>query len=451
MKNIINYLILSICFGVFTSNAQESQSAILKNFESGNYAVYKLNDKKKFEKIKKTWPVEITKQGDNVSKVLVKRAGILDELFEADVPGYPAYFAFKNFRLSFINDYGVYYEWNGKQQATTKYILVKPGGSFSGNPETINKNIAAYATATFKNQTGARANVKEAKAGLAEAERKINSIEGKDVTKIEIQLVSKPSKVAHFSEAIKYGVIATLKDGSQFKTPNLGGKIPWEDFKLSNKGCSNTIDEVRVDENASKIPNDEILIQVASKYNASLNASKSIATTNDISIQVNRNGFYGADRAKATNTATFGASQRGGNGHKLTIKVKTVKHKQTGISINKIEVYDETKGELIAQYKLTPSTELIINSNGGKGQWGSDGSSNSFPNGDNGGNGGNGGDVTIIKDPSVSKINITVNNKGGKGGRGGRKYNLNGTTGSVGSTGSNGNTITQTKSVSLKY
>lgn len=451
MKNIINYLILSICFGIFTSNAQESQSTILKNFESGNYSVYKLNDKKKFEKIKKTWPVEITKQGDNVSKVLVKRAGILDELFEADVPGYPAYFAFKNFRLSFINDYGVYYEWNGKQQATTKYILVKPGGSFSGNPETINKNIAAYATATFKNQTGARANVKEAKAEIAEAERKINSIEGKDVTKIEIQLISKPSKVAHFSEAIKYGIVATLKDGSQLKTSNLGGKIPWEDFTLSNKGCSNTIDEVRVEENASKIPNDEIVIQVASKYNASLKDSKSISTTNDVSIQVNRSGFYGADRAKATNTATFGASQRGGNGHKLTIKVKTVKHKQTGVSINKIEIYDETKGELIAQYKLTPSTELIINSNGGKGQWGSDGSSNSFPNGDNGGNGGDGGDVTIIKDPSVSKINITVNNKGGKGGSGGKKHNLNGTTGNVGATGSNGNTNTQTQSVSLKF
>ncbi|PHS66883.1 MAG: hypothetical protein COB12_05485 [Flavobacterium sp.] len=451
MKNIINYLILSICLGIFTSNAQESQSTILKNFESGNYTVYKLNDKNKFEKIKKTWPVEITKQGDNVSKVLVKRAGILDELFEADVPGYPAYFAFKNFRLSFINDYAVYYEWNGKQQATTKYILVKPGGSFNGSPEIINKNIAAYASATFKKQTGARANVKEAKAEIAEADRKINSIEGKEVTKIEIQLISKPSKVAHFSEAIRYGVIVTLKDGSQLKTPNLGGKIPWEDFTLSNKGCSNTIDEVRVEENASKIPNDEIVIQVASKYNTSLKDSKSINTTNNISVQVNRNGFYGADRAKATNTATFGASQRGGNGHRLTIKVKTVKHKQTGISINKIEIYDETKGELIAQYKLTPSTELIVNANGGKGQWGSDATSNNFPNGDNGGNGGNGGDITIIKDPSVSKINITANNKGGKGGRGGKRYNLNGTTGNVGSTGNNGNTNTQTKSVSLKF
>jgi len=451
MKKFKITLLLFFIIGGLSVKGQESQSTILTKFESGNYTVYKLNKKKKFEKIKKTWPVEITKQGGNVSKVLVKRAGILDELFEADVPGYPAYFAFKTFRLSFIKDYGVYYEWNGKQQATTKYVLVKPGGSFIGNPETINKNVATYATATFKKQTGARANVKEAKAGLAEAERKINSIEGKEVSKIEIQLLSSPSKVAHFSDAVKYGIVANLKDGSQLKTPNLGGKIPWEDFKLSNEGCSNTIDEVRVEESASKIPNDKIVIRVASKYNASLKDSKSINTTNNVSVQLSRNGFYGADRAQATNKSTFGASQRGGNGNSLTIKVKTVKHKQTGASLNKIEVYDETKGEMIAQYKLTPSTELIINSYGGKGQWGSKGGSDAFPNGDNGGNGGNGGNITIIKDPSVSKLNITVNNSGGKGGRGGKRYNLNGTSGSEGSTGTNGKINTQNKSVTLKF
>ena len=303
----------------------------------------------------------------------------------------------------------------------------------------------------LKTQTGARANVKEQKAELAEAERKINSLEEKAVSKIEIQLVTNPSKVAHFSDAIQYGIIATLKDGSILKTPNLGGKIPWEDFTLSHEGSSNTIDEVRMEEDASKVPNDQIVLNVTVKYQTSIKASKSINTTNDVSIRVSQNGFYGADRAKATNRATFGASQRGGDGDQILIKVKTVKHKQTGISINKIEIYNETDRKLIAQYKLTPSTELTINSNGGKGQWGSKGSSSSFPNGDNGGNGGNGGNVTIIKDPSVTTLNITVNNNGGKGGNGGKRYNLNGTTGSVGSTGNNGTTNNQTKNVSLKF
>ena len=157
-------------------------------------------------KVGKPWPVVITKQGDNVSEVLVKRSGILDEPFAPDVPGYPAYFAFKDLRLSFLNDYAVYYEWNGKQEATTKYVLVKEGSNFNLDPGATNQLVATYATATFKNQTSARDNVKAEKAELAEAERKANSLEEKAVAKIEIQLASQPAKVAHFSEAIKYGV-----------------------------------------------------------------------------------------------------------------------------------------------------------------------------------------------------------------------------------------------------
>ena len=451
MKLNINTLVIFICFGIFSVQAQESQNDILQNFDSGSYAVYKVTDKKKFEKVKKAWPVEITKNGNSVASVLVKRSGILDESFAPDVPGYPAYFAYKTYRLSFMKDYAVYYEWNGKQQAKTKYVLVKPGGSFSGKWEDTNTNIANYATATFKNQSGARANVKEAKAKMAEADRKANSLENKAVAKIEIQLISKPSKVAHFSEAIDYGVVATLKDGSQLKTNNLGGKLPWEDFKITNQGCSSTSERVKVDEDASQIPNDEVVLQIASVFHPALKAKKAIPTTNDVSIQVNRNGFYGADRARATNTATFGASQRGGDGHALVVKIKTVKHKQTGAALNKIEIYDNYDRKTVANYKLSPSTELIINANGGNGQWGSDGSSGSFPNGDDGGKGGHGGDVTIIKDPSVSEVNITVNNNGGKGGKGGKRYNINGTSGATGASGNKGTTTTQTKTITLNF
>ena len=174
-------------------------------------------------------------------------------------------------------------------------------------------------------------------------------------------------------------------------------------------------------------------------------------TTNDVSIQASRNGFYGADRAQATNRVTSSTGQRGGNGHNLTVKVKTVAHKKTGAKLNKITIYDESKRETVASYKLTPSTQLIINVNGGKGQWGSDGTSNTFPNGDNGGAGGNGGDVTIIKDPSVSEFNITVNNKAGNGGPGGKRHDMSGTTCRTGASGNKGNTTTQTQSVQLNF
>jgi len=444
---IIAMFLLSITNSVL---GQENQNVILKNFESGKYTVYKLNAKKKFEKVKKMWPVEITKQGTNVSKVLVKRAGILDELFEADIPGYPAYFGFNNYRLSFIKNYAVYYEWNGKQQAKTKYILVKSGGSFSGNLEAVNKSIASYAIATFKNQTGARANVKEAKAELAETERKINSLEGKLVKKIEIQLLSNPSKVAHFSEAIKYGVIATLKDGGILKTSNLGGKIPWDDFVLTHEGASNTVDEVRVDENAANIPNDLIKLKITSKYHSSLKASKSINTTNDLSIQVNQNGFWGWERHKYMTVFQGVDGQHAGRADNLVVKVKTVSHKQTGVKINKIEIYNTTDEKLVAQYKLSPSTELIINAKGGQGAKGSKGRK-SDNKGGNGGNGGAGGNVTIIKAPSVLKCNITINNHGGKGGNGGAPYYSSGIKGDRGVSGDNGKIINQVKKVVLKF
>ncbi|MCH9659461.1 MAG: hypothetical protein K0U54_00975, partial [Bacteroidetes bacterium] len=421
-------LLIFLCF-VHNSYAQQNQNEILRNYDSGDYNVYKVTDKKKFEKVKKTWPITITKNGDGVAEVMVKRSGILDESFAVDVPGYPAYFGFNVYRLSFLKNYVAYYEWSGKQNAKIKYIFVPVGKSFSGNWEKTNIEVATYAKAIFANQTNARADVKQEKAAMAEADRKANSLEGKQVSKIEIELTNIPQKVAHFSEAINFGVIAILKDGSKAKTPNLGGKLPWSDFKMNHIGCSNTTEMVRVEEDASKIYNDEIVLKVASVFHPSLKAQMAFSTTNDISIQVNRNGFRGSERHIATKKAVFGASQRGGNGHNIRIKVKTVKHKKEGISINKIEVFDENEGNVIARYKLTPETTLIVNVNGGAGQWGSKGSSNAFPNGDHGGAGGNGGNVTVIKDPSVSKFSLTVNNKGARGGDGGARYNLNGTNG----------------------
>lgn len=449
MKQITTFLILFLCVGSLI--AQQNQNEILQNYSSGAYTVYKVTAKKKFEKVKKAWPIEITKNGGAITQVLVKRSGILDENFEADVPGYPAYYGFNVYRLSFLKNFAAYYEWNGKQEAKIKYVFVKQGSSFSKSWEDTNQEVAAYAIEIFASQTNARADVKKEKVALAEADRKTNSLEGKAVSKIEIVLVNNPSKVAHFSKAIDYGVVATLKDGSQTKTPNLGGKLPWSDFETNNIGCSNTQERVRVEEDAAKIPNDEVLIKVISKYHPALKAQKALPTTNDLSLQVSRNGFRGSERHTATKTAVFGASQRGGNGHTLTVKVTAIKHKKNETTLHKIEVYDESEGKTIARYKLTPETALIINANGGNGQWGSDGTSNAFPNGDKGGAGGNGGNITIIKDPSVKNITITVHNKGGNGGAGGKRFNLNGSSGSKGNAGANGKTTTQTKAVTINF
>lgn len=448
MKNLV--LLIAFLFVALFSKAQESQLDIIKNFDSGNYTVYKVADNKKFEKVNKKWPIEINKSGDKVSSVLVKRSGILDEVFKADVPGYPAYFAFNAARLTFMNGYAVYYEWNGKQEATTKYVFVKDGGNFNSDLKETNLAIAKYASATFKNQTDARANVKVAQEEEAEAERLANSLQNKQVSKIEIKLVKQPTQVAHFGEPIKYGVEATLKDGSTLKTPNLGGKLPWSDFDLSHKGASNTIDEVRVDENAASLTEDAVVLNIISKYHPTLKASEKLNTTNDVTIQINHNGFNGRDRGSHMTVFQGVDGQNAGNGDQLTIKVKAVSHKQTGAKINKIEIYNETLKKVVARYKLTPNTELTINVKGGSGMNGLKGRKSETVGG-KGGNGGNGGDVTIIKDPSVSSANITVNNQGGKGGNGGAPFHNTGSKGGDGRSGGNGAITDKTESVTLNF
>jgi len=440
----VNLLILVLLS--YGSYGQESQIQILENFESGSYSVYKVADKK-LQAVSKPWPVQINA---GASQVTVKRAGIIDEVFKPDVPGYPAYYAYKVFRLTFINDYAVYYEWNGKQQATTKYVLVKPGGKLDGKLDDVNRDVADYAKATFKNQTNARADVKEQKETLAEAERLANSLENKQVSKIEIKLVSQPEKVAHFSEAIRYGVVATLANGEKLSTPNLGGDIPWSDFKLTNKGCSNTAGEARVDEDADQLINDEVVLQVSSVYQAKLTAKKSIPTTNDVSIQVNQNGFWGHERHKYMTVFQGVDGQHAGPGDNLIIKVQTVKHSQTGVSLNKIEVFNQTKNKTIARYKLTPNTTLTINAKGGQGMNGSKGRKSESVGG-NGGNGANGGQVTLLKDPSVKQLNIIINNQGGKGGKGGAPYYSTGKMGHTGNSGSDGLLTTRVESINLNF
>ena len=453
MRFFLTFLV-ALFFGL-SSSAQKNQNEILANYASGKYGVYKVEkvsyDTYKMVPVKKQWPIEFTKSGNNITNVLVKRSGILDENFIPDVPGYPAYFSYSTYRLSFIDGLGVYYSWNGKGHATTKYVFVKTGSSLKLKYEELNTKVADYANAVFKGQTSARANVKEKKAELAEIERKENSLQGKQVNKIEIKLVNKPSKIAHYSDAINYGIIATLKDGTQLKTPSLGGKLPWDDFNLQHKGCSNTIDKVQVDVDAKTLTQDRISLVAVSKYHPTLKAEKHINTTNDLDFQVAKNGFHGSNRHNATNTTVIGRSQRGGNGHNLTIKVKKTTHKQTKVPLLKVEVFDKTENTIVGRYKILPSTQISIYSNGGPGQWGSDGSSSNYPNGDKGGSGGNGGNITIIKDPSVSVFNITVENKGGNGGSGGKRYNINGSNGDRGNTGQKGIFKTITKSVTLNF
>jgi hypothetical protein len=426
--------------------AQQSQHEILKDYESGSFSVFKINEKGKFEEIKKKWPIQLSKSDENTTGVLVKRAGILDENFKPDVPGYPAYYLFQTFRLTFQPNYVAYYTWDARRfQAKAKYVFVKVGSSLNLKPEELNAKVSAYCKATFTQQTSARADVKDAK--LTELAK--YSIKGKEVAKIEVKLLNKPSSVAHFSPAIEYGVIATLKDGQVFKTKNLGGKMPWDDFSFKHTGASDTPSPARVDEDANDLMQDKIVLNVASKYNANIKASASLNATYDMSVQVNHNGYWGGEAHKHRTVFQGIDGQNADHAKHLTIKVVTITHKQTGERVNKIEIINTFSGDVLARFKLTPNTNLIVNAKGGNGMNGNNGRE-SRPEGGNGGRGGNGGNVTVLKDASVGAFSITINNQGGKGGSAGKGHYI-GRNGNSGSGGSNGTTTTKGASVNLAF
>ncbi len=226
--------------------------------------------------------------------------------------------------------------------------------------------------------------------------------------------------------------------------------MPWSDFTLKNKGCSSTIDEVRVDEDAKSLKNDRITIQAISKYHPTLKAIKHINTTNNLSIQVNQQGFWGHERHKYVTVFQGRNGQHAGRGDNLTIKVKTVTHKQTGVKLNKIDIYNTTKNKHVARYKLTTGTKLIINNQGGGGMNGYEGRDSS-PNGGNGGSGGAGGNILLIKDPSVTKLNISLNNQGGNGGKGGAPKYSHASRGRSGVRGDNGRCNKTSKINKIKF
>lgn len=439
------WLITFVSIGHF-SIAQQSQHEILADYESGSFTVYKINEKGKFEEIKKKWPIQLSKTDGNTTGVLVKRAGILDENFKPDVPGYPAYYLFQAFRLTFQPNYVAYYTWDARRfLAKAKYVFVRAGGSLNLKPEELNAEISAYCKATFTQQTSARADVKDAK--LAELAK--YSIKGKEVAKIQVKLLNKPVSVAHFSPAIEYGVVATLKDGQIFKTKNLGGKMPWEDFSFKHTGASDTPSPARVDEDANDLAQDKIVLNVASKYNANIKASVSLNATYDIPVQVNHNGYWGGEAHKHRTVFQGIDGQNAGHAKHLTIKVATISHQQTGERVNKIEITDSYSGDVLARFKLTPTTNLIVNAKGGNGMDGNNGRE-SRPEGGNGGRGGNGGNVTVLKDASVGAFSITINNQGGKGGTGGKGHYA-GRNGNSGTSGSDGTTTSKSSSVNLEF
>ena len=113
----------------------QSQSELLKNYEAGNRSVIKVvydwqsrgGYVSKKEKIAKQWPVTIERdESQNITKIIILRSGIIEEVFTPDILNYSTYFTNGVDRLTYVNGSLFYYQTKQSTYDVSdplKYIL----------------------------------------------------------------------------------------------------------------------------------------------------------------------------------------------------------------------------------------------------------------------------------------------------------------------------------------
>ena len=425
-------LFIAAFTSAFLTIAQKNQNEQISGMENGSYSVYKPIEKsyKKYslEKAKKPWPVEFTKEGGLCSKVFIKRVGIIDEFYDADLPAEPAYYlnTTSNTVVTVIDKKIYYYSYSAKTGAKIDYILVLNGGVGRFEDETA--ALEAYRKSMKSKQSGARDERKTENAEIAKKEAAENSLEGKDIKSLNIKLIDAPAEIGMLS-VVSIGVEAVLTNGKILKTKNLGGKTPYSDFETKVTGGDYSGGDFKVASDSRKIPNDEINIEVWSKYNKQVKGSFThpINYKSDIFYQYQGNGgSYGRG-------GVSGKSVNGGHGKDgRTVYVKATKQLVNGENITHVVITD-ISGSVLAEAKMNVSNKITINVSGGNGGNGAKGHF-SGDNGGNGGDGGNAGDI-YLSGTGVSQLELVVINNAGNAGRGGagnESYNASGRSGRKG-------------------
>ncbi len=414
--------VFGLCVFYFSSKslAQQSQNELLKTFTATSVNVFKVEKNKKgnpvFEKSAKPWPITLEKNGDAISKVIINRAGVIEEPYEPDLKEYPAYFKDIKHRIVFIDDNFYYIQWSSGK-ATIKYVLTEKN-EIDKEYETHIKKIESYISNTVAAQSGDRAELSAKKGEQEAAEKLANSLKGKSVKSIAVKWIGNTTETGHLVK-VSYGIEATLADGKLLKTSNLGGKMPWDDFKITVQGAEFGEEIITIKDDAAQIPSDNVVMTVQSKHVANISTVAKLPVHYNTGLQLN---YFGKEGGVVH--LTVSAGYRGGDGQNLIVSVKTVTT-ANGKQVNQIEIKNPTSGEILERLKMSPNAPLTINAMGGKGSFGR--------NSTRAGNGGNGGNITIIKDPSVGMFSYTVNNQGGNGGKHDDVRSYDGQNGSAGS------------------
>lgn len=413
-------------------NAQESQNTELSKLASGNFTVNKVIENGsnfKFEVAAKQWPISFKKEGESFTEVVVNRAGIIEEKYQADLPGYPAYYKSEASEIvvTAIDKKIYYYTYSVKTGASIKYIFSE---AKTKNYADEKNTLDEYRTKIKELQTTTRTQrIEENNAAQAKQEEE-NTLNGKTIKSINIVPVTKPTEVGLLS-IIAIGVEFTLDNGKVLKTKNLGGFTPYTDFEAEVSGGDFAGGDFKVASDSRKIPGDKIEITVWSKYDAKKIKGKYSCPANyKTDVNYNFSGSSGASGRGGTVGYTING-KNGADGKSVNVSVTAMQ--LNGEQVNKIVITDTYSGSVLAEAKMSINNTLNINANGGNGGSGSV----DFGNGGSGGDAGNGGNV-VVSGSGASSLKISVTNSGGTGGVGGKAKTQSYSPGTNGRNGSKG-------------
>lgn len=430
-KRVLLLLLMISTFGF----SQDNQNIETSKLESGSYQVYKVTeisyDKYTFNQAKKNWPVEFFKEGDKCPKILIKRVGIVEEFYEADLPDYPAYYltAATNIVVTVIDKKIYYYTWSASKGAEIKYILSMSKPTLV---KTEKENLDNYRRSIKSKQTGTREERIKDNAEIAAKEAEENTLKGKSIKSIKVKLVD-PNVDAGMFSVVAIGMEVTLTNGKILKTKNLGGKTPYTDFESSATGGNFTGGDFKISNDTREIPGDEITLKVWSKYNTTIKGT----LTHPLNYRNNVYYHYQGNGGSHGRGGVSGKSVHGGHGKDgISVNVTAEKMTINGNNVTKITVTDAYTYKVLSEAKIHVNNQVTINVKGGNGGNGADGHF-SGDNGGNGGDGGNGGSVMVTGSGStqLKAIIQTQGGKAGAGGNGKESYNSRGSNGARGSNG----------------
>lgn len=433
--------LLTAClfFFTFLSNAQyQTQLELSKNFTDGNYIVYR-NDLGKIDKIAKQWPINIVRNGDVIEKIVVKRAGVVEEEYMPDLKESPGYFMGDNYRLIFLQDIILCYKQSGNGYNASDFDLAFEF-TLDANAKTLKveeakQYLANYRNATLAHQSTARETIAKNKEANEAKEREANSLKGKNVKSLAFKAVEIPKQIGNYTK-LEFGVIATLQDGKELKTKNLGGGTDFEfSYDIVAPGCTFANGVLEVGDDASVFTNDELVITIKNMHNPSQSTQHKITLTYDAPITLTYKTSSGNSGQSGNNGGSNNCDGRPGangssgeNGRDYNIRIAEGKHKKTNETIYLAEI-TVTGDDKVKKLKLSPSSMVKIITTGANGGRGGDGgrpcgNAGRGGSGGNGGPGGRGGNVTITK--AAANINtgiFNIVNTGGTGGVAGKGSN----------------------------